>query len=74
MIKRKKNMNVMDRVTRFIIAMSLLSIVVFGPLWNLLGFFILILSILFLVAGVSGFCPFYKSINVDFSKSDEYFK
>lgn len=74
MIRQKRNMNTMDRVARFVISLVLLGIVIFGPLWNLLGFFIVLLSILFLIAGVTGFCPFYKSINVDFTKSDEYFK
>ena len=74
MIRQKRNMNIMDRVTRFVISLVLLGIVIFGPLWNLLGFFIVLLSVLFLIAGVTGFCPFYKSINVDFTKSDEYFK
>lgn len=74
MIKRKKNMNTMDRVSRFVVAISLLSIVVFGPLWGILGFFIILLSILFLIASVTGFCPFYKSINADFYNSDDYYK
>ena len=74
MFKRKRNMNTMDRVARFIVAITLLSVVIFGPLWNFLGFFLIILSGLFLVASFSGFCPFYKSIDVDFNKSDEYFK
>nr|WP_299685742.1 DUF2892 domain-containing protein [uncultured Dokdonia sp.] len=67
-------MNIMDRIARFVISLVLLGIVIFGPLWNLLGFFLILLSGLFLAAGISGFCPFYKSIDVDFSKSDEYFK
>jgi hypothetical protein len=74
MIRRKKNMNTMDRVSRFVVAIALTATVVFGPIGGFLDFIFILLSVLFVVASITGFCPFYKSINVDFNNSDEYFK
>ena len=74
MIKSKKNMNLMDRVARFIVAAVLVALVIFGPVRGLLGLILIILSVFFVVASFTGFCLFYKSINADFNDSDEYFK
>lgn len=74
MIKSKKNMNRMDRVSRFIVAAVLVALVIFGPIKGLLGFILIVMSVFFLVASVTGFCMFYKSINADFYNSDEYYK
>jgi hypothetical protein len=74
MIKSKKNMNLMDRIARFVVAAVLIILVIFGPVRGPLGFILIILSIFFLIASFTGFCMFYKSINADFNNSDEYFK
>ncbi len=74
MIKLNKNMNSMDRVSRFIVALVLIGLVIFGPVRGLLGVLLVILSIFFVVASFTGFCMFYKSINADFHDSDEYYK
>lgn len=74
MFSNKKNMNRMDRISRCVVAVVLLPVVIYGAVDGLLSVFFILLSILFLIAGISGFCPFYKSINVDFTNSDEYFK
>ncbi|MEP0266179.1 YgaP-like transmembrane domain [Dokdonia sp.] len=67
-------MNIMDRISRCVVAIALLAVVIYGAVGILLSSLFILLSILFVVAGISGFCPFYKSINVDFNNSDEYFK
>ncbi len=64
-------MDSIDRIIRFIVAIVLISIVVFGAVRGTLGLFIVLLSIVFFITSVSGFCPFYKSINVDFNKSKD---
>jgi hypothetical protein len=74
MIKSKKNMNLMDRIARFVVAAVLVALVIFGPVRGLLGFILIILSMFFFIASFTGFCMFYKSINADFNNSDEYFK
>ena len=74
MLKSKKNMNAMDRVSRFLVSAVLVALVIFGPIRGLLGFILIVMSVFFLVASVTGFCLFYKSINADFHNSDEYFK
>lgn len=74
MDKTKKNMNTMDRVARFIVALVLVAIVIFGPIRGVLGFLLIVMSFFFLIASFTGFCLFYKSINADFNNSDEYFK
>lgn len=74
MINNKKNMNTLDRVSKCIVAIVLLTVVAYGAVGGLLSFFFILLSTLFLIVSISGFCPFYKAINVDFNKSDDYFK
>ncbi|GEM_PF-2208976 len=74
MITSKKNMNTLDRVSRFVIAAVLVALVIFGPVRGLLGFILIVMSFFFFVASFTGFCLFYKSINADFNNSDEYFK
>ena len=73
MLKFRRNMNNFDRITRFIVAMLLLSLFFFGHVRGIFGAILLVVAFMFAFASITSFCPFYKSTNLStYKKSEEY--
>lgn len=69
----KRNMNNFDRITRFIVALLLLSLYFFGNVNGYIGILIIVISSLFSFASITAFCPFYKSTNLSTYKTSKEF-
>lgn len=71
MSKLKRNMNDFDRITRFIVALLLLSIFFIGNVRGVLGTLLIAVSTMFVFASITSFCPFYKSTNLSTYKTSK---
>ena len=68
-MRLRRNMNNFDRLTRFIVAILLLSIFFIGNVRGFYGVAIISISTMFLFASVTAFCPFYKSTKLSTYKN-----
>jgi len=60
----KKNMGNADRIVRVLIALVIAALFFTGTISGLLGTVLLVLSIVFLLTSVIGFCPLYAPFGI----------
>lgn len=56
----QKNMNVVDRTARMVAAVVVAALMLSGVLSGVLGLILGVLAVVFVVTGLSGFCPLYR--------------
>jgi hypothetical protein len=65
----KKNMGVIDRIMRLVIAVVLISLYAANMLPGLLGTVLLIIAIVFALTSVLGLCPLYTLLGIKSKKT-----
>lgn len=65
----KKNMGVIDRILRLVIAVVLISLYAANMLPGLLGTVLLIIAIVFALTSVLGLCPLYTLLGIKSKKT-----
>ena len=61
----KKNMGGMDRIIRFVVVLLIVSLYYFEILEGFVGYILIALVVAFFFTNLTGFCPFYKSVNIN---------
>ena len=64
----KRNMGVIDRIIRLVIAIVLISLFASGILAGTIGTILLIIAIVFALTSVVGFCPMYTIFRIKSKK------
>lgn len=62
-LENLKNMGVMDRAVRVIVALVIAGLYLMGVINGTLAIILLAVSIIFLLTSIMGFCPLYKPFN-----------
>jgi hypothetical protein len=60
----KKNMGIVDRVTRMVIAVIFVSLYASGIIQGTTGIVLIALSIVFVLTSFLGFCPLYLPLGI----------
>lgn len=64
-------MNGLDRFIRFVVVILIGGLYYFEIIPGILGYILLGLAFAFLIASITGFCPFYKSVNLSTRDSSD---
>jgi hypothetical protein len=67
----KKNMGVVDRTIRTVLALAVGYLLVTGKLSGILGVLLGIFAVVFLVTSAIGFCPLYTALGVCSCRCDK---
>ncbi|MDF1535717.1 MAG: DUF2892 domain-containing protein [bacterium] len=67
----KKNMGVVDRTVRTLLALGVGYFLVTGRLSGVLGIALGVIAVVFLVTSAIGFCPLYTALGVCTCKCDK---
>jgi len=55
----KKNMGIADRIIRTVVAIVLITLFFTGTVTGTSGIILLVLSVIFMLTSIMGFCPLY---------------
>jgi hypothetical protein len=67
----KKNMGVIDKALRIIVAMVLVILYFANVITGTLGLVLLILAVVFVLTSIIGFCPLYLPLKINTDKKQE---
>lgn len=67
----KKNLGILDKVIRLILAAFFIYLYFSGTLTGVIGIILLVLAGIFILTSLVSFCPFYSLIGVSTSKKKE---
>ncbi len=67
-------MCVIDRIIRFIVVLVFTPLIYYKYVEGILEYVLVIGMLLFLFTSISGFCPFYKSVNLSTCSKDNFLK
>ena len=66
----KKNLNLIDRVVRILLAAVLGILIINGTITGIAGILAGIFAIVFLATGIISFCPIYHVLGISTSKKE----
>ena len=66
----KKNMGTIDRVVRFLLALTVLVLYLTGQLSGTVAIILGILAVVFVATSFVGFCPLYMPLNISTKRQE----
>ncbi|HSD62634.1 MAG TPA: DUF2892 domain-containing protein [Ignavibacteriaceae bacterium] len=66
----KKNMHLIDRIVRLILAVIIGILILNSTITGFAGILLGIIAVIFLVTGIISFCPLYKALGISTVKKE----